>query len=453
MGDDALGRDILRRFEALGLPAGLVQVDESAPTGTVGVELDADGVPRFTIHGDAAWDLLLATQGRSPPRRRRTPCASAAWGSGGSRRAAASRRWWRPRRPGALRIFDVNLRQPFYSREVLEQSLRLANVLKLNDTELPVLASLFGAGGSPEAQLEGLARRFDLRVVALTRGAQGSLLLGPTGWADHPGLAAEVVDTVGAGDAFTAALALGLLLEWPLDRTNALANEVACHVCGCAGATPSLPPRLAAVFASASPNPSSRPMSGSALAHGRRAARRAAARRVGARVVGCRHGGRRHPVLSRAVSSPVPLHAGPELDERPERARVLRRRVPPVLPVQPLRRPVGPHELGPRGEPRPGPLAAPAARPGGRERRDGLLGQRRRGLEEHAAGSAARAGRRSWPSTRGTTRSGRCRTSTSPTATIAAGRGRSSPATPCWTSGRRTFATRRCSGTRPASAG
>lgn len=256
VGDDALGRDILRRLDALGLPTGLVQVDESAPTGTVGVELDADGVPRFTIHGDAAWDLLLANQEALGAA---TAADAVCFGSLGQRGEPARRSIQTlvaATAARALRIFDVNLREPFYSSEVLEQSLRLANVLKLNDTELPVLASLFGVGGSAEAQLEGLARRFDLRVVALTRGAQGSLLRGPAGWADHPGLAAEVVDTVGAGDAFTAALALGLLRDWPLDRTNTLANEVACHVCGCAGATPSLPPRLVAMFASAPSNPS-----------------------------------------------------------------------------------------------------------------------------------------------------------------------------------------------------
>jgi fructokinase len=257
VGDDALGRDLLRRFEAIALPAHLVQVDESAPTGTVGVELDSDGVPRFTIHGDAAWDRLLATQAALAAM---AAADAVCFGSLGQRAEPARSSIQAlvaatPTR--ALRIFDVNLRQPFYSREVLEQSLRLANVLKLNDGELPVLASLFGAGGSPEAQLDELARRFDVRVVALTRGARGSLLRGPTGWADHPGLATEVVDTVGAGDAFTAALALGLLREWPLDRTNAVANEVACHVCGGAGATPSLPPRLVDVFASASPGPGS----------------------------------------------------------------------------------------------------------------------------------------------------------------------------------------------------
>jgi fructokinase len=254
VGDDALGRDILLRFEVLGLPTSLVQVDGSAPTGTVGVELDAEGVPRFTIHGGAAWDLLLATGGALAAATAADAVCFGSLGQRGEPARSSIQTLVAATPPRALRIFDVNLRQPFYSREVLEQSLRLANVLKLNDTELPVLASLFGAGGSPEAQLEGLARRFDLRLAALTRGPQGSLLLGPTGWADHPGLTAEVVDTVGAGDAFTAALALGLLLEWPLDRINALANEVACHVCGCPGATPSLPLRLAGAFASTSPN-------------------------------------------------------------------------------------------------------------------------------------------------------------------------------------------------------
>jgi fructokinase len=259
VGNDALGRDIRQRFETLGLPVGLVQMDERAPTGTVGVELDALGVPRFTIHENAAWDLLVAT----PPAVAAAAAADAVcFGSLGQRGEPARRciqALVAATPPPALRIFDVNLRQPFYSDEVLLQSLRLANVLKLNDGELPVLSALAGAGGPPEAQLEALARRFDLRVVALTRGAGGSLLLGPGGFADHPGLPAQVVDTVGAGDAFTAALALGLLLGWPLDRTSAVANEVACHVCGCAGATPMLPKHLTSLFASASPHPTRSP--------------------------------------------------------------------------------------------------------------------------------------------------------------------------------------------------
>jgi fructokinase len=250
VGADDLGRGILERLAAAGLPAALVQVDESAPTGTVGVELEAGGVPRFTIHEGVAWDGLLATDAALAAAAR---ADAVCFGSLAQRREPARgsvRRLVAATRADALRIFDVNLRQPFYSLETLEESLRLANVLKLNDGELPVLASALGLGGTVDEQLDALARRFDLRLVALTRGGQGSRLRAAQGSSDHPGVAAAVQDTVGAGDAFTAALAVGLLLGWPLDRVNEAANAVAAHVCGCPGATPPLPARLAAAFAS-----------------------------------------------------------------------------------------------------------------------------------------------------------------------------------------------------------
>ena len=249
VGSDALGREIVERLGALGLPAGLVQVDERAPTGTVGVELDGAGVPRFTIHGGVAWDALAATDtALAAAAHADAVCfGSLAQRSGPAR--ASIRRLVEAAPAPALRIFDVNLRQRFHTREVLERSLALANVLKLNDAELPVLASVFGLSGAPEAVVEALARRFDLRLVALTRGPGGSLLWTRQGASDHPGAPATVQDTVGAGDAFTAALALGVLLDWPLERINARANAVAAFVCGCAGAVPALPPALTAGFA------------------------------------------------------------------------------------------------------------------------------------------------------------------------------------------------------------
>jgi fructokinase len=249
IGQDKLGRDILERFAAMGLPADLVQEDEAAPTGTVTVRLDAQGVPQFTIHEDVAWDRLEATpEGLAAAARADAVC----FGSLGQRNEAARESLQRlvaATRPEALRVLDVNLRQAFYTREVIEQSLEQANVLKLNDGELPVLAAMFGLTGMIREQLAALARRFALRVVALTRGPKGSLLLGPDGWSDHPGLPVEVKDTVGAGDAFTAALVLGLLRRIPLDELNAAANAVACHVCGCVGATPALPRHLSKPFA------------------------------------------------------------------------------------------------------------------------------------------------------------------------------------------------------------
>ncbi len=162
----------------------------------------------------------------------------------------------------ALRVFDINLRQQFYSHGVVEQSLQLANVLKLNDDELPILASMFSLTGPSERQIERqidyeiedqierLAQTFSLRLVALTRGANGSLLYlsDKRRWSDFASRPVKVVDTVGAGDSFTAALVLGLLRKMDLDEINGIANEVARYVCSQPGATPSLPAELAQQF-------------------------------------------------------------------------------------------------------------------------------------------------------------------------------------------------------------
>ena len=181
---------------------------------------------------------------RWPRRPRRTPCVLAASPSEVNRHAVRSA-LVAATRPGAFRIFDVNLRPPFVDRAVIEGSLVLANVLKLNDLELPVLAEMFGLPGGAEAEMEELARRYELALVALTRGAAGSLLLAGGHRSDHPGLPVEVLcDTVGAGDAFTAALAVGILAGRTLDEINRHANEVAAFVCSQPGGTPALPDAL-----------------------------------------------------------------------------------------------------------------------------------------------------------------------------------------------------------------
>jgi fructokinase len=145
---------------------------------------------------------------------------------------------------GALRIFDINLRQHYYAREIIERSLRLANVLKLNDTELPVLAAMFELGAGPRQQIQDLAELFKLRLVALTRGPRGSLLYQGDRWSEHLSEPVQVVDTVGAGDAFTAALTMGLLNKVDLDEVHAVAVQVARFVCSHTGATPALPEHL-----------------------------------------------------------------------------------------------------------------------------------------------------------------------------------------------------------------
>jgi fructokinase len=244
VGDDDLGREVLERFRRLGLPTESVQVDIESPTGTVAVELAGDGQPRFSIHENVAWDRIRADDAAL------ALAASAdaiCFGSLAQRREparSAVRSLVSAARPGALRLFDVNLRPPFVNRDIIGDSLNLANALKLNDQELPELAAMFGLASGVREAIAELAARFGLSLVALTRGAGGALLLADGLWSDHPGRPVAVSDTIGAGDAFTAALVVGLLAGRPLEQINRHANDVAAFVCTHPGGTPPLPDRL-----------------------------------------------------------------------------------------------------------------------------------------------------------------------------------------------------------------
>jgi fructokinase len=241
VGDDSLGRDIFARFKEFGFPNETVQVDEQTPTGTVTVRLDGEGVPHYTIHDNVAWDRLMVTPSALAAVREANAICFGTLAQRHATARATIQRLVAAAPADAWRVFDINLRQKFFSREIIEQSLRLANVLKLNDSELPVLADLFDLGKSPRHQIEQIAKGFDLRLVALTRGPQGSLLFREGSWSEQAPHPVEVVDTVGAGDAFTAALVMGLLLEMRLDEKHAWAAEIARHVCSHAGATPAIP--------------------------------------------------------------------------------------------------------------------------------------------------------------------------------------------------------------------
>jgi fructokinase len=248
VGNDNLGREARTHLTALGVPVDGVETDASLPTGTVSVEIAADGQPHYQIHEKVAWDALMGeAAGRSGAVAADVVCFGTL-----AQRQEPSRSTIRSlvaaTRPSALRILDINLRQHYFSAGLIEDSLKLANVLKVNDTELARLAAIFQLTGDGRAQIMEIARRYKLRLAACTRGARGSLLLAEGKWSDHPGVQAKVVDTVGAGDAFTAAMALGFLAGWDLDLVNERANRVAAHVCACAGAMPALPEPLRALF-------------------------------------------------------------------------------------------------------------------------------------------------------------------------------------------------------------
>jgi fructokinase len=256
VGKDDYGREIIRRFRRMGLPQTTVQIDDTIPTGTAKVALSGDGLAQFTIQENVAWDHIAVTREAivAASEAHAICFGSLAQRSEPSRNAI--QRLVAETPADALRVFDINLRQHFYSRGLIEQSLQAANVLKLNDDELPTLAGMFGLTGFAEHQIkhqiEWLAHTFSLRLVAFTRGANGSQLYqkdnNEVRWSDCPSRPVKVVDTVGAGDSFTAAMVLGLLRRMNLDEINTIANEVARYVCSEPGATPALPIEFARRF-------------------------------------------------------------------------------------------------------------------------------------------------------------------------------------------------------------
>jgi fructokinase len=214
------------------------------PTGTVQVSLDAEGKPHFTIAEDVAWDAIPW----SPELAALAPKVDAVcFGTLAQRREASRQtiqRFVTTMRPDCLRIFDVNLRPPFIDPQTVVDSLAMANVLKLNDEELPIVASMLSLSGNDIELMGQIRDRYQLQLVALTRGANGAALLSRTGTWEGVPPAVEVKDTVGAGDAFTAALTRGLLRGDSLDVIGPHACAVAAYVCTQPGATPRLPDSL-----------------------------------------------------------------------------------------------------------------------------------------------------------------------------------------------------------------
>ncbi len=244
IGADENGRAIEAAVAELGLEVGFLQVHPTAPTGTVNVVLDQMGKPVYEICEGVAWDFIRLDESL---RRLASSVDAVCFGSLAQRWETSRetiRRfvWMCPER--ALKIFDVNLRQSFYSKPLIEASLGLANALKVSDEELPVLAELFELKGTALDQIRELIHRYSLRLVAYTRGADGSMLVTADSMVDYAGCKPNAIDTVGAGDSYTAALCMGVLSGHSLSDVILHASRVAAFVCEQPGATPVLPDSL-----------------------------------------------------------------------------------------------------------------------------------------------------------------------------------------------------------------
>jgi fructokinase len=244
VGNDKLGNEILNQLQQLGLEHKYIAIDTEHPTGTVTVELDENGKPDYIIHQNVAWDFI-------PQTRQLLELAQSidavCFGSLCQRSEVSRntvREFLRATKPECLRVFDINIRQSFYSRHIIQDMLELSNVLKLNDEELPLIADMLDIKGSETDILQTICDRCELNLIALTKGSRGSRLYTPTSDSSHAGFPADIADTVGAGDSFTAAITLGLLRGDELDKINERANRLAGFVCSQKGATPKLPHSL-----------------------------------------------------------------------------------------------------------------------------------------------------------------------------------------------------------------
>jgi fructokinase len=240
VGGDALGRAAGRRLERLGLRASHLQLDRAYPTGTVKVSVDPSGQPTFEIAESVAWDFFEWTpEWRSLAERADAVCfGTLAQRCPQSR--ATIRQFLSAVRPGVTRVFDVNLRQSFYNAETLSESAKLADVMKVNNDELPIVAKLLQI---PFIYDESRAAHWlrdilGLKLVCITRGPKGSLLVSADEVSEHPGFRVHVADTVGAGDAFTAALVYHYLRHASVSTLNEAANRMGSWVASQIGATP-----------------------------------------------------------------------------------------------------------------------------------------------------------------------------------------------------------------------
>lgn len=240
IGNDDLGSEAGRRLTALRVTTEFLQIDSAHTTGTVQVQVDHAGQPKFEIAESVAWDFMEWT----PQWQTLASQADAICFGSLAQRSAASRatihRFLAAAQNKAVRVFDVNLRQKFFSEEVLTGSMKLVDIVKLNHEELPQIMELFGIAHRSEiASADALMQRHHLKLVCVTRGERGSLLISQSGLDEHPGYRIQVADAIGAGDAFTAGLVCEYLRGSALPKMNETANRTGAWVASQVGGMPS----------------------------------------------------------------------------------------------------------------------------------------------------------------------------------------------------------------------
>ena len=245
VGEDELGAEILKNFQEKKLNCMIETVPY--PTGTVQVELDSNGVPCYDIREGVAWDNIPFTSAlEGLARQTQAVCFGSL-----AQRSVVSRETINrfidamPESDTTLKIFDINLRQGFYTKDILCNSFRKCNILKINDEELVTVSRMFGYPGIDlQDKCWILLAKYNLKMLILTCGVNGSYVFTPGNISFVETPKVEVADTVGAGDSFTAAFVASILKGNPVGEAHRLAVEVSAYVCTQNGAMPVLPDSL-----------------------------------------------------------------------------------------------------------------------------------------------------------------------------------------------------------------
>lgn len=247
IGDDALGKEIIENFTSKGLDQLIAEVPY--PTGTVQVEIDQTGIPLYDIKENVAWDNIPYTEHLDAlAKRTKAVCFGSL-----AQRNVVSRETINhfldtiPKDDDSLIVFDVNLRQGFYNKEILCKSMQNCNILKINDEELITVSRMFGY---PSIDLQDkcwiLLGKYNLKMLILTCGINGSYVFTPGNVSFQPTPKVEVADTVGAGDSFTAAFIASILKGKSVTEAHSIAVKTSAFVCTQKGAMPILPPEYTA---------------------------------------------------------------------------------------------------------------------------------------------------------------------------------------------------------------
>ena len=247
IGDDALGKEIIENFTSKGLDQLIAEVPY--PTGTVQVEIDQTGIPLYDIKENVAWDNIPYTEHLDAlAKRTKAVCfGSLAQRNVVSRETINHFLDTMPKDDDSLVVFDVNLRQGFYNKEILCKSMQNCNILKINDEELITVSRMFGYPGIDlQDKCWILLGKYNLKMLILTCGINGSYVFTPGNVSFQPTPKVEVADTVGAGDSFTAAFIASILKGKSVTEAHTIAVKTSAFVCTQKGAMPILPPEYTA---------------------------------------------------------------------------------------------------------------------------------------------------------------------------------------------------------------